>query len=262
MENENASRTKDSRKSGLQCIIKSCKRSYRDSTEDFPVRLFQFPKKEDERREWKFKCKLQRDFNVEKTQICNLHFESKYLGCKRLKPGAVPTLRLTEEPLLNLNMTDKNIPLDSFQDEIVEEISTFQSSRKNPPEEPSNVECINESLNIVEQQIDPANEVEDEEPYDPRYEFCPNCFKKEKNEAYYRNKYWEADKELKKGKEMINMYRQNIKRQNLCLQRERMVRRKYLEQKRDYRDLCRILNKKVLKLNKIISKWHEAARDP
>lgn len=260
MKNGNAK--KDSRKRGTKCIIKSCKRSYRDSNQDIPVRLFKFPKKEDARREWKFKCKLQRDFNVEKAQICNLHFESKYLSGRVLKRGAVPTLRLTEEPLLNLNMTDKDIAMDSFQDEIVEEISAFQSSRKNPPEEPSNTECINELLNIAKQGTDPVNEVKDEEPYDPRYEFCPNCFQKEKNETYYRNKYWEADKELNKGKEMINMYKKNIRRQNLCLLRERMIKRKYLEQMRDYRNLCRILNKKVLRLNKIISKWHEAARDP
>lgn len=82
-----------------KCIISSCLRSYRNSSKEFPVRLFSFPSNDLYYNKWAKNCHLDGNVNRKSTFICDRHFKSKYLGKKRLKGDAVPTLHLGKAPV-------------------------------------------------------------------------------------------------------------------------------------------------------------------
>lgn len=89
------------RKSGKRCVIQSCLRSCRDGSDEFPVRMFCFPKDEYYRRKWLQQCNLFDDNFGQKTfYICDRHFEIKFFGKKKLLANAIPTLNLFDNTSL------------------------------------------------------------------------------------------------------------------------------------------------------------------
>lgn len=112
----------DKRRSGVKCIVRSCRRSYRNGS---PVKMFRFPKKESLRRQWIEKCGLPRDFKM-RAVICDSHFEKKSIGKRFLKSNVVPTLNLFDPSDANIVISKKLGGITICKDDdTIEDISVF-----------------------------------------------------------------------------------------------------------------------------------------
>ncbi|XP_033244353.1 uncharacterized protein LOC108155879 isoform X1 [Drosophila miranda] len=98
----------DNRKCGYKCIISSCLCGYRDSSTNFPVKLFTFPSDPLFFNKWVEVCRLDKNLVKRTARICERHFKPEYIGKRRLKSNAVPTLNLSPLTPLNASICNEN----------------------------------------------------------------------------------------------------------------------------------------------------------
>ncbi|XP_030565509.1 zinc finger protein 888-like [Drosophila novamexicana] len=144
MNNKNA--MYDKRRSGVKCIVKSCRRSYRNGS---PVKMFRFPKKESLRRQWIEKCGLPRDFKM-RAVICDSHFEKESIGKRFLKSNVVPTLNLFDPSDANIVISKKLGGITICKDDdTIEDISICRSFVDTPPDVECRA-CLTSSVALVD----------------------------------------------------------------------------------------------------------------
>ncbi|XP_064540527.1 zinc finger protein 84-like [Drosophila montana] len=140
----------DKRRSGVKCIVKSCRRSYRNGS---PVKMFRFPKKESLRRQWIENCGLPHDFNM-RAFICDLHFEKKSIGKKFLKSNVVPTLNLFDPSDSNIDISKELDNIDEIticsEDDTIEDISICRSFVDTTPAAEVCRACMTSSVALVD----------------------------------------------------------------------------------------------------------------
>ncbi|XP_033232802.1 uncharacterized protein [Drosophila pseudoobscura] len=98
---------KDTRQSGIKCIIPSCISGYRTRSANFPVKIFRFPPNPLYFNKWVEVCGLDKNLVKRTARICERHFKAEDIGRAKLKFGAIPTLNLSDNTPLN-QLHDKN----------------------------------------------------------------------------------------------------------------------------------------------------------
>ncbi|XP_065361198.1 uncharacterized protein LOC135954883 [Calliphora vicina] len=88
-------KSKNNLPSGIKCCIKKCQKSKRHFK---GLKMFKFPSPDMILGKiWREKCRIpETDFN-KNLFICENHFSSSYVGKKKLKAGAIPTVHMDEE---------------------------------------------------------------------------------------------------------------------------------------------------------------------
>lgn len=93
---------KDKRLKGARCVVESCCTNNRNKN-SLQLRLFKFPKDKIRKSKWISACKII-DYGKQ-MYICEKHFCVRFLGKKKLKNNAIPSLFLddnfptTSEPI-------------------------------------------------------------------------------------------------------------------------------------------------------------------
>ncbi|KAH8288010.1 hypothetical protein KR054_010422, partial [Drosophila jambulina] len=225
------------RKNGRRCVIECCRRSYRDSSGSFPIKLFAFPSNDNRLKKWVELCHLEDNFNKRTARICSRHFESKYIGINRLKSNAVPTLNLTDNFLLR---PDSTVPCEQFEfndDGAADPIGIYVNPTRSTNFSNSlNVSPSNlETPNVEQLYVSPSNLVT---PSAPQLENCSYCQKREENEMFYRNKNYEMFLAIKANKEKI----EKLKRANI-LMKNAMKRKSKRNSKKKCINIFNFINK-------------------
>jgi len=217
-----------------RCIISSCLRSYRNSSKEFPVRLFSFPSNNFYFNKWIRNCRLDGNFNRKTTLICDRHFEKKYLGKKKLKGNAVPNLNLGDAclPLFNsisiehYKIIDNCVPEEEKLSEESVASSIISEELEQSCDENESVDT-DKLLNFKDKKksqswtdlsthfciIDSNTPKEIPEP-------CANCAKMQENEAYYKKEFQEISANLNKTKQDFDKLKERFN----------ILKRKFLQQ--------------------------------
>ncbi|XP_033244359.1 uncharacterized protein LOC108155879 isoform X2 [Drosophila miranda] len=135
---------KDTRRSGIKCIIPSCISGYRTRSANFPVKIFRFPPNPLYFNKWVEVCGLDKNLVKRTARICERHFKAEDIGLAKLKLGAIPTLNLSD-----------NTPLNQLHDE-----NSFSGNAED--NEPIENPMKSEGIKLAEVHNNISNELEQE----------------------------------------------------------------------------------------------------
>ncbi|XP_026843986.1 uncharacterized protein LOC113565637 [Drosophila persimilis] len=220
---ESFANQKDNQKCAGKCIISSCLYGHRTKITNFSVKLYKFPSDPLFFSKWVEICRLDRNLVTKTARICERHFDAKYIGNLRLKPEAIPTLKLSDNPALK--------PL---HEESYGENSFLGNAEDNEPiEKPMKSKRIKlaERHNTISKDLNQESETEtpDEDPLENNESIdvkrCENCIEKEKNEAYFTKKYFEILAEKRKKEEDFNKLKKRYVALKKCISRDKRRRR-------------------------------------